>query len=46
MDSDYDENDVYQVDKISLEETRKKVERRKRTFEYGNIYMVLKIEMI
>ena len=34
MDSDYDENDPYQVDKISLEENKEKLEWFKREFEY------------
>ena len=34
LDSDYDANDLYQVDKMSLEETKEIFDRRKRTFEY------------
>ena len=34
LDSDYDENDYCQVDTISLEETKEKLEWRKRAFEY------------
>ena len=34
LDSDYDENDVYQFDEMSLEETRENLEWRKRVFEY------------
>ena len=33
LDSDYDENDLYQDDKISLEETKEKIELHKRMFE-------------
>ena len=33
MDSDYDANDLYEVEKMSLEE-RKKLDWRKRSFEY------------
>ena len=34
LDSDYDENDLYQVYKMSLEETKEKLDWRKRAFEY------------
>ena len=34
MDSDYDANNLYQVDKTSLEETKEKLDWRKRAFEY------------
>ena len=34
LDYDYDENDVYQFDEMSLEETREKLEWRKGVFEY------------
>ena len=36
MDSDYDDNNLYQIDKMSLEETKKKLEWRKHAFEYEN----------
>ena len=34
LDSDYDAKNLYQVDKISLEDTKKKLGWRKRAFEY------------
>ena len=34
LDSDYDAKNLYQVDKISLEDTKKKLDWRKRAFEY------------
>ena len=34
MDSDYDDNDLYQVYRMSLEETKEKLKLRKRAFEY------------
>ena len=34
MDSDYDENYLYQVEKMSLGETKEKLDQRKRAFEY------------
>ena len=34
MDSDYDANDLYEVDKMSLEETKENIDRRRRAFEY------------
>ena len=34
MDSDYDANDLYQGDKMSLEETKEKLDWRKHVFEY------------
>ena len=34
LDSDYDANDLYQVDKMSLEDTKEKIYWRKRAFEY------------
>ena len=33
LESDCDENNIYQVEKISLEETKEKIEQRKRAFE-------------
>ena len=33
MDSDYGANNLYEVDKMSLEETKEKLERRQRAFE-------------
>ena len=40
MDSDDDVNDLYQVDKMSLEETQEKLDWRKRAFEHEkkNLY--------
>ena len=40
LDSDYDANYLYQVDNMSLEENKEKLDRRKRAFEYGikNLY--------
>ena len=35
MDSDYDANNLYQVDKMSLEDTKEKNDFRKRAFEYN-----------
>ena len=47
LDSDYDANNLYQVDKMSLEDTKKKLDWRKRAFEYEKKnHMGLKIEMI
>ena len=34
LDSDYYSNNFYQVDKMSLEETKEKLDWRKRAFEY------------
>ena len=34
LDSDYDENYLYQVDKMSLEDTKEKLDWIKRAFEY------------
>ena len=34
MESDYDENKLYQIDNMSLDETKEKLEWRKRTVEY------------
>ena len=34
LDSDYDDNDFDQLDRMSLEETKEKLEWRKRAFEY------------
>ena len=34
LDSDYDDNGLYQVDKMRLEETKEKIKLRKREFEY------------
>ena len=34
LDSDCDENDLYQVEKTSIEETREKLEWRKSAFEF------------
>ena len=36
LDSDYDANDLYEVDKTSLEETKEKLDWCKRAFEYEN----------
>ena len=33
LDSDYDAKNLYQVDKMSLEETKEKLDWRKRVFE-------------
>ena len=46
LNSNYDANDLYQVDKMSLEETKEKLDWRKRAFEYKKKHMGLKIEMI
>ena len=34
LDSDYDRNDLYEVEKMSLEEIKEKLDWRKRVFEY------------
>ena len=36
MDSDYHANDLYKVEKLSLEDTKENLDCRKRTFEYEN----------
>ena len=47
MDSDYDANDLYKVEKMSLEETKEKLEWRKREFEdEKKNHMGLRIKMI
>ena len=47
LDSDYDNNDLYHIDKMSLEETKEKLEWRKHAFEKNiKFYLGLKIEMI
>ena len=47
MDSDYDTNNLYQFDKMSLEETEENLDWRKHAFEYKKkIHMGLKIKMI
>ena len=47
LDSDYDANDLYEVEKMSLEETKEKLDWTKRSFEYEKKNnMGLKIEMI
>ena len=33
LESDYDENDLYQVENMSLDETKEKIERCKRALE-------------
>ena len=44
LDSDYDANDLYEVEKMSLEETKENLDWSKRAFEYKNkIHMGLKI---
>ena len=42
MDSDYDDNDFDQLDRMSLEETKEKLEWRKHVFEYKqkNSYVI------
>ena len=39
MDSDYYANDLYGVDKMSLEETKEKLDWRKRAFQYENKHL-------
>ena len=34
LDSDYDAKDLYEVEKMSLEDTKEKLDWRKRVFEY------------
>ena len=47
LDSGYDDNNVYQVDKISLEETKEKLECISVCLNTNiNIHILLKIEMI
>ena len=47
LDSGYDANNLYQVDKMSLEKTKVKLDWRKRAFEYEKkSNMGLKIEII
>ena len=47
LDSDYDANILCEADKIVLEETKEKLDWRKRAFEYRKkILMGLKIEII
>ena len=36
LDSDYDANNLYKVDEISLEETKENLDWRKHVFEYEN----------
>ena len=38
LDSEYDVNYLYQVDKMSLEDTKEKLDWRKRAFGYENKY--------
>ena len=38
--NDYDENDLYQVENISLNETKEKLEWRKHAFEYEILYVI------
>ena len=40
LESDYDANDLYQVDNISLDETKEKMEWRKHALEYENSYVI------
>ena len=47
LDSDYDANDLYEVDNMSLEETKEKIDSYKRAFEYEKKnHTGLKTEMI
>ena len=47
LDSDYDANYLCEVENMSLEDTKEKIDWRKRVFEYKKkIHMGLKIEMI
>ena len=40
LESDYDTNDLYQVENISLDETKEKMEWRKRVLEYEKLYVI------
>ena len=40
MESDYDANDLYQVENMSLDETKEKMECCKRALEYENSYVI------
>ena len=40
LESDYNENDLYQLENMSLDETEEKIEWRKRALEYKNSYVI------
>ena len=40
MESDYDDNDLYQVENMSLDDTREKINQRKRALEYESSYVI------
>ena len=40
LESEYDENNLYQAENMSLDETKEKMEWRKRAIEYENSYVI------
>ena len=40
LEIDNDENDLYQVENMSLDKTKGKIERRKRALEYKSSYVI------
>ena len=40
LESDYDKNDLYQVENMSLDETKEKIEWRKIALEYKSLYVI------
>ena len=38
--NDYDDNDLYHLENINLDESKGKMELRKRVFEYENLYLI------